>query len=89
MGPVIEMAVSCAAAPLQLEGTVNGKSAYFRSRHGHWAFHVACIAGRDARSDPHVWTWRQSRGVTSERTARAIIARCVEGWTDWDGQGEG
>jgi hypothetical protein len=83
------MQVTCAAAPLQIEGTINGKSAYFRSRHGHWRLLIARSPTRPLSRDHLPWTWEGSRGVLHERTARAIIARCVAGWTGWDGQGEG
>jgi len=36
----IDMEMTCKAMPLQYEGTVNGKFAYFRDRHGVWSFEI-------------------------------------------------
>jgi DNA-directed RNA polymerase subunit E'/Rpb7 len=36
----IHMKCTCSGFPVQYEGTINGKNAYFRDRHGVWYFEV-------------------------------------------------
>lgn len=36
----INMEMTCPACPMQYEGKVNGKTAYYRDRHGVWSFEI-------------------------------------------------
>jgi len=36
----IVMRMTCSGCPVQYEGKVNGKVAYYRSRHGQWRFEI-------------------------------------------------
>ena len=36
----IVMKCTCSGCPVQYEGKVNGKTAYYRSRGGHWSFEI-------------------------------------------------
>ncbi len=43
----MQYAITTAAAPVQAEGTVDGRPFYFRARHDEWTFSVAEVAGVD------------------------------------------
>lgn len=36
----VDLKVTCAAVPTQIEGTAFGKEIYFRERNGHWTFRM-------------------------------------------------
>jgi len=46
----INMKCTCLACPVQYEGTVNKKYAYYRSRHDSWSFEIH-VAGEDSVID--------------------------------------
>lgn len=46
MSTDIQLQVTCAAVPTQIEGTVDGMEVYFRERNGHWTFRM----GKDLES---------------------------------------
>lgn len=81
--PEIKMEVTCPAAPLQIEGTINGVPFYFRSRWTRWSIGVGgdpVIAPEWEREaeyqdgEPYAASWMP------ESEGKAIIERCAKEW---------
>lgn len=83
----ITMACTCIACPVQFEGTVDGTPAYFRERHGDWAFAVGptpieAAIGMPVEGVHRVWEG-ETEGTPSwmpHAEAKAIMRRCVSEW---------
>lgn len=37
----LELKVTCASVPTQIEGVYNDEQVYFRERYGHWKFYIS------------------------------------------------
>jgi len=73
----IDLAITCGACPVQIEGTVDGMGLYFRARHGAWRIGIAptvddavmgvgAVYSADGDDDaegwmPHAEAWRVVR----------------------------
>lgn len=71
----IDLHMTCTAAPLQYEGTVDGVPAYFRERHEEWQFTIGPkpIFPDD---DPANRSWF-GEGSLSPEEAKAIMRNCI------------
>ena len=73
---------TCAACPLQFEGTVDGYPLYFRLRWGWWSFTIAENSAVWPSDDEEYYERRGAygddlTGIMSDEDALAIIDRCV------------
>lgn len=78
----LEMEVTCGACPLQIEGTIDGETFYFRARGERWSMGI----GGDVVMSP-VWSmsgpWGHTKfeaGWMPEHIGQAIVEKCCELW---------
>ena len=88
----LRMKRTCSAAPVQYEGTVNGRPFYFRARHDAWSFAIADTHD-DAVDASELWVpeggfYREAKYGDSEeaasymphKEAEHIITECARAY---------
>jgi hypothetical protein len=82
----IDMTCTCAACPLQYEGTVDGVPAYFRARWNSWSFTIGPNPVRAWRDPEHHAQWdgevegEFGASWMEPQQAEAIMRQCVAEW---------
>jgi hypothetical protein len=76
--------ITCSAAPLQIEGTIDGVPFYFRSRWTSWRIGIGgdTVMNPDWRREDDYGTEEFDASWMPEKEGLAIIERCAKEWRE-------